>query len=63
MKKGGWHVANPFHGWGKDIFLNKLGPLGTTCHAYFSSHDCSDIVRLLDLIAFVLGNKICDMML
>ena len=48
-------------GGGKDIFLTKLGASGTTCYAYFSSHDCSEIVRLLDLIAFVQGNKICDM--
>lgn len=50
-------------GGGKDIFLTKLGAWGTTCYAYFSSHDCSDIVRLLNLIAFVLGNIICDMIL
>ena len=32
----GWHVANPFcGGGGKDIFLNKLGALETTCYAYF----------------------------
>ena len=58
---GVWQIS--FMGGGKDIFLTKLGAWGTTCYAYFSSHDCSDIVRLLNLIAFVLGNIICDMIL
>ena len=58
---GMWQI--PFMGGGKDILLTKLGAWGTTCYAYFSSHDCSDIVRLLNLIAFVLGNIICDMIL
>lgn len=57
---GGWQIPSMGRR-GKDIFLNKLGALGTTCYSYFSSHDCSDIVRLLNLIAFVLGNIIGDM--
>ena len=64
-EEGGGVVCDKSLPWGggKDIFLTKLGAWGTTCYAYFSGHDCSDIVRLLNLIAFVLGNIICDMIL
>ena len=54
---GMWQIPSRGGG-GKDIFLNKLGAWGTTCYAYFSSRDCSDIVRLLDLILLYSSKEI-----